>query len=281
MLYKIVHITNYTYSRFVDLEPHTVRLRARSCGFQSLRAFSLEVAPEAAGVSEVLDWEGNNTIKLWFTQPTNQLSIKITSEVETHCTNPFNYLIEPWAIQLPITDYPAPVLAQLAPYLQPISSPVIMDLAQEIWQATNGQTVNFLSELNQRIYQNCEQTVRETGDPFPPGITWNQKLGSCRDMAIIFIEACRAVGLAARFVSGYQEGVPEQEERHLHAWAEVYLPGAGWLGYDPTQGLVVSDRHIVLAASAIPRYAAPISGNFRGAGVTSDIQYTLSIQIIS
>lgn len=281
MLYKIVHITNYTYSRFVDLEPHTVRLRARSCGFQSLRAFSLEVAPEAAGVSEVLDWEGNNTIKLWFTQPTNQLSIKINSEVETHCTNPFNYLIEPWAIQLPITDYPAPVLAQLAPYLQPISSPVIMELAQEIWQATNGQTVNFLSELNQRIYQNCEQTVRETGDPFPAGITWNQKLGSCRDMAIIFIEACRAVGLAARFVSGYQEGVPEQEERHLHAWAEVYLPGAGWLGYDPTQGLVVSDRHIVLAASAIPRYAAPISGNFRGAGVTSDIQYTLSIQIIS
>ncbi|MDB9510525.1 transglutaminase family protein [Kamptonema animale CS-326] len=281
MLYKIVHLTTYSYSRFVDLEPHTVRLRARSCGFQSLRAFSLEVTPEAAGVSEVLDWEGNNTMKLWFTQPTNQLSIKITSEVETHCTNPFNYLVEPWAMQLPITDYPAPVLAQLAPYLQPITSPVIMELAQEIWQATNGQTVNFLSELNQRIYQNCEQTVRETGDPFPAGITWNQKLGSCRDMAIIFIEACRAFGLAARFVSGYQEGVPEQEERHLHAWAEVYLPGAGWLGYDPTQGLVVSDRHIVLAASAIPRYAAPISGNFRGAGVTSDIQYTLSIQIIS
>ena len=281
MLYKIVHITNYTYSRFVDLEPHTVRLRARSCGFQSLRAFFLEVTPEAAGVSEVLDWEGNNIIKLWFTQPTNQLSIKITSEVETHCTNPFNYLIEPWAIQLPITDYPAPVLAQLAPYLQPISSPVIMELAQEIWQVTNGQTVNFLSELNQRIYQNCEQIVRETGDPFPAGITWNQKLGSCRDMAIIFIEACRAVGLAARFVSGYQEGVPEQKERHLHAWAEVYLPGAGWLGYDPTQGLVVSDRHIVLAASAIPRYAAPISGNFRGAGVTSDIQYTLSIETLN
>ena len=281
MLYKIVHITTYTYSRPVDLDPHIVRLRSRSCGFQSLRAFSLEVTPEPAGVSDVLDWEGNNTIKLWFTQPTNQLKVNIISEVETHCTNPFNYLIEPWAIQFPITDYPAPVLAQLAPYLQPISSPVIMELAQEIWQVTNGQTVNFLSELNQRIYQNCEQIVRETGDPFPAGITWNQKLGSCRDMAIIFIEACRAVGLAARFVSGYQEGVPEQKERHLHAWAEVYLPGAGWLGYDPTQGLVVSDRHIVLAASAIPRYAAPISGNFRGAGVTSDIQYTLSIETLN
>jgi len=279
MLYKIVHVTTYNYSKPVDLDPHIIRLRSRCCGFQSLRTFSLEVTPEPAGRSDVLDWEGNNTIKLWFRQPTNQLKVKITSEVETHCTNPFNYLVEPWAAKLPITDYPAPVLAHLAPYLQQIVTPVIMELAQEIWQSVNGETVSFLSELNQRIYQTCQQTVRETGDPLPAGITWNQKLGSCRDIAIVFIEACRAVGLAARFVSGYQEGDINQKERHLHAWAEVYLPGAGWLGYDPTQGLAVSDRHIALVASAIPRYAAPISGNFRGADATSDMQYTLSIQI--
>ncbi|OCQ95952.1 transglutaminase [Oscillatoriales cyanobacterium USR001] len=281
MLYKIIHITTYNYSEFVNLDIHIVRLRSRSSSFQSLRAFSLEVTPQPAGISDVLDWEGNNTIKLWFTQPTNQLKIKITSEVETHCTNPFNYLLEPWAIQLPITDYPAPVLAHLAPYLQPIITPVIVELAQEIWQQTNGKTVNFLSQLNQRIYDNCQQTIRETGDPLPAGITWNQKLGSCRDMAIIFIEACRAVGLAARFVSGYQEGDKNQKERHLHAWPEVYLPGAGWLGYDPTQGLVVSDRHIALTASAIPRNAAPISGSFKGFGATSDMQYTLSIETIN
>ena len=281
MLYKIVHVTTYNYSKPVDLDPHIVRLRSRSCGFQSLRSFALEVTPEPAGISEVLDWEGNNTIKLWFKQPTNQLSVKITSEVETYCTNPFNYLLEPWAASLPITDYPAPMQAHLAPYLQQIVTPVIIDLAQEVWQAVNGETVSFLRELNQRIYENCQQTVRETGDPLPAGITWKQKLGSCRDMAIIFIEGCRAMGLAARFVSGYQEGDINQEERHLHAWAEVYLPGAGWLGYDPTQGLAVSDRHIALVASSIPRYAAPISGNFRGAGARSDIQYTLSIQTLS
>ena len=85
-------------------------------------------------------------------------------------------------------------------------------------------------------------------------------MGSCRDYAVLFMEVCRAMGIPARFVSGYQEGDTEQESRDLHAWAEVYLPGAGWRGYDPTLGLVVSDRHIPLAASAIPSYASAIEG---------------------
>ena len=225
----------------------------------------------------MLDAEGNSTIKLWFQQMTDCLKIEVNSKVETRCTNPFNYILEPWASDLPITDYPAPVLAHLQPYLQLCSDPAIVQLAQESWQAANGSTVSFLGELNQRIYQNCKYIIRETGDPFPAGITWNQKLGSCRDTAVVFIEACRIFGLAARFVSGYQEGDSDQSERHLHAWAEVYLPGAGWRGYDPTQGLAVGDRHIVLAASAIPRNAAPISGSFRGVGAKSEMTYHLEI----
>ncbi len=277
MLYHIVHTTTYNYSRTVDLEPHTVRLRSRSGGCQILRNFSIQVIPEPAGMSEMLDAEGNSTIKLWFQQMTDCLKIEVNSKVETRCTNPFNYILEPWAIDLPITDYPAPVLAHLQPYLPLCSDPAIVQLAQESWQAANGSTVGFLGELNQRIYQNCKYIIRETGDPFPAGITWNQKLGSCRDTAVIFIEACRIFGLAARFVSGYQEGDSDQSERHLHAWAEVYLPGAGWRGYDPTQGLAVGDRHIVLAASAIPRNAAPISGSFRGVGAKSEMTYNLAI----
>lgn len=281
MRYKIAHITTYTYTQPVELAPHILRLRPRSDRSQTLHSFSLEVVPEPAGVSDILDIEGNSIVQMWFKELTSQLKIEVRSQVETHCENPFNYLLEPWATHLQI-DYPASTLTQLQPYFHPLGIATSVDmavsnLAQEVWHSTNGNTVAFLGELNQRLYQDCKQTIRETGHPLPAGITWNQKLGSCRDIAIVFIEACRAVGLAARFVSGYNEGDPDQNERHLHAWVEVYLPGAGWRGYDPTQGLAVADRHIAIVASALPRNAAPISGTIRGGGTQAGIDYDLSI----
>jgi transglutaminase-like putative cysteine protease len=280
MRYKIFHNTTYTYERPVYLEPHTVRLRSRTNGNQTLHRFSLEISPEPIGVSEILDIEGNAITKIWFNEPTDHLSIKVTSEVETHCTNPFHYLLEPWAIHLPI-DYSSSMLNQLQPYLHPpkISAtpdPIIYDLAQEICHEADRKTDLFLTQLNQQIYDNCKHTIREKGAPLPAGITWKQKLGSCRDLAVVFIEVCRVVGLAARFVSGYREGDVTKEERHLHAWAEVYLPGAGWRGYDPTEGLVVADRHIALVASALPKNASPIYGSFRGQAKSS-MEYHLKI----
>ena len=286
MRYQIVHATAYRYDGFVTLEPHVIRLRSRCDGWQKLHTFALEVVPEPAGVSQIIDLEGNDLVRVWFQEPTDHLIVKATSEIETFCTNPFTYLLEPWATELPI-DYPTSMLAHLQPYL--LGSlinglygvdPIAVQLAQEITHAVDNHTTTFLSELNQRIYQSCQYVVRETGDPLPAGITWTQKQGSCRDLAVLFIEVCRAVGLAARFVSGYQEGDPEQQERDLHAWAEVYLPGAGWRGYDPTQGLAVSDRHIALVASALPRQAAPITGIVRGGGSQSQMQYHLLIDRI-
>lgn len=281
MRYHIVHTTTYTYDQPVALEPHTLRLRPRSEGFQTLHHFSLEVDPEPTGLSQVIDPEGNAVIRAWFKQPTDHLSFKTISDVETHCSNPFHYLLEPWALTLPI-DYPVSVLTQLQPYLQRYGiptavDPAVMQLAQEC-QADNNSTLPFLSQLNQRIYHSCQYTVRETGDPLPAGYTWVHKSGSCRDLAILFAETCRAVGLAARFVSGYQEGDLDQQDRDLHAWAEVYLPGAGWRGYDPTQGLVVADRHVVLAASAFSRHATPVSGSLRGQGSQLGMEVHLSIQ---
>lgn len=281
MRYHIVHTTTYTYDRPVSLEPHVLRLRPRCDGSQTLQHFFLEVTPEPAGISQVIDPEGNATVRMWFREPTDCLHFEVTSEVETCCTSPFNYLLEPWALKLPI-DYPMSMLTQLQSYLQQCGTlktvnPAVVQLAEEIYQVVNGETLTFLSELNQRIYQSCQYKVRETGDPLPAGITWTHKSGSCRDLAVLFIEACRVVGLAARFVSGYQEGDPDQQERDLHAWVEVYLPGAGWRGYDPTQGLAVADRHVVLAASAFSRNAAPISGNLRGQGSQLEMQVHLSI----
>jgi transglutaminase-like putative cysteine protease len=157
---------------------------------------------------------------------------------------------------------------------------VAMQLAQDIAKAVEYNPVMFLSELNQRIYCTCKYYVRETGAPLPPGITWSQQAGSCRDLAVLFMAACRAVGLACRFVSGYQEGDPDTPERDLHAWAEVYLPGAGWRGYDPTQGLVTSDRHIPLVASAWPGQAAPVSG-VRSGGARSVLKYQIALQTLA
>lgn len=281
MLYQITHWTTYTYNKEVHLEPHILRLRSRSDHYQTLRSFNLEITPQPLGISTILDLPDNVVDKVWFDRPTNQLTVKVTSQVATHCENPFNYLLEPWAISLPI-DYPAAILNQLQPYLQPLGKPGyinsdIANLAEEICLATNNQTALFPSELNQRLYQNCSYFIRETGEPLPPGITWQQKSGSCRDLTMVFIEACRAVGLAARFVSGYQEGDPDQKERHLHAWAEVYLPGAGWRGFDPTHGLAVADRHVALVASILPLHATPIAGAIKGVNAQSQMNYGIEM----
>ncbi|NEO26236.1 MAG: transglutaminase family protein, partial [Kamptonema sp. SIO4C4] len=151
----------------------------------------------------------------------------------------------------------------------------------DIAQKTGHDPVAFLNELNQRIYHQCNYITRETGAPQSAGQTWQQKEGSCRDLAVLFMDICRVMGLASRFVSGYQEGDPDMAEWDLHAWVEVYLPGAGWRGYDPSQGLIVCDRHIALVASAKPRYTTPIVGDYIPAtvDVAVPIQSRLSSKI--
>ena len=261
-------------------------MHPRSDSWQKLHDFVLSVQPQPQNRSESIDLDGNHVSKLWFTTPTERLSIQIMTKVETYCANPFNYLLEPWAITLPI-EYPNFLFKQLQPYLQSYSfipDSAALELAQEILQETQGNTLNFLFALNQRIYQSCEYITRETGEPWQAGVTWRNKKGSCRDLTVLFMEVCRATGLAARFVSGYQEGDPDLIEGELHAWVEVYLPGGGWRGYDPTHGLAVSDRHIALAASAIPSYAAPVVGvvspvkaEIQGEPVNSTLEAQISI----
>jgi transglutaminase-like putative cysteine protease len=134
-----------------------------------------------------------------------------------------------------------------------------------------------LNALNQKIYKSCGYLLRIDGAPWPPGVTWSKKSGSCRDLAVLFMEVCRSIGLAARFVSGYEAGV-ESPERYLHAWAEVFLPGAGWRGYDPTHGLVVADGHIVLAAAPRQQQTMPIEGQVQGKVVAEKMTELLLIQ---
>ncbi|WP_448562732.1 transglutaminase family protein [Trichothermofontia sp.] len=289
MRYHIVHRTTYRYSQPVELEPHVVRLRPRSDLSQTLHAFQLGVDPPATHTTQQVDLDGNNLLHLRFEGATDRLTITATSTVETHWPNPFVYILEPWATHLPI-DYPSALLTQLQPYLTSLTpghnspDPAAIQLAYEVAHANDNNVVALLSDLNQRIYKDCEHQIRETGAPFPPGLTWQQKVGSCRDFAVLFMAVCRQLGLASRFVSGYQEGDPNPDDasaakpdRHLHAWVEVYLPGAGWRGYDPTHGLAVAAGHVALVASPYPHLCAPISGRFRGPGVKAEMSYELGI----
>jgi transglutaminase-like putative cysteine protease len=203
MRYQIYHQTIYTYSQSVVLQPHLLRLRPRSNGWQILHNFTLEVIPTPTGIAEIVDLDGNDCTQVWFTEPTEKLVIEVNSEIETLQDNPFNYMPEPWAIELPI-NYPSFLLEQLQPYLQfygAASDPVLIQFAQEILQAVGGNTLDFLSTLNQRIYQECQYLTRDYGEPWHGGITWSQKRGSCRDFALLFMDVCRLMQLATRFVN--------------------------------------------------------------------------------
>jgi transglutaminase-like putative cysteine protease len=150
--------------------------------------------------------------------------------------------------------------------------------AETIAREVDGRTLPFLTALCGRIHDTCAYVIREDGDPLPGEETLARGAGSCRDLAVLFMDACRARGIAARFVSGYQEGRSPQDRSDMHAWSEVYLPGGGWRGYDPTLGLAVADRHIALASAAVPQLAAPISGSFRGADVSTSFQAKIEIR---
>jgi transglutaminase-like putative cysteine protease len=281
-VYRIQHSLNYTYSQPVTFAPHQVRLRPRANVHQSVINFTLSILPIPQKLVEAVDLDGNNSIVAWFdNNPATNLQILAQTTVSTHLSDPFNYLLEPWATQLPI-DYPVSLSQQLQPYLAGYLcrsiDPVAAELAGVIWQTVNGNPLSFVSELNRQIYQTCKYTLRDTGAALPPGVTWHNRSGSCRDLTVLFIEVCRAVGLAGRFVSGYEAGA-ETDDRHLHAWAEIYLPGAGWRGYDPTHGLVVSDNHIAIFSSPFPAQTTPVDGKLRTIGaVKTEMSYQLLIE---
>jgi transglutaminase-like putative cysteine protease len=279
MLFKGSHLIRYSYSLPVFLEPHVLRLRPRNDTSQQIREFSMRVEPPPAGTHDFLDAEGNLATSVWFEGKIEAMTVSSTFEVRTLCANPFGFLVTENAFcQLP-SRYTGSDANALAPFLgtaEPESE--IKAFVQHLVEKAAGNSLDFLVLLNTAIYENFTVEIRDDGPPLPPVLTMERKQGSCRDFAVLFIAACRSVGLAARFVSGYQEGDPDMVQRHLHAWAEVYIPGAGWRGYDPTHGLAVADRHIVLAASYHSSGAAPTSGTFRGTGSTALMDYAIDLR---
>jgi transglutaminase-like putative cysteine protease len=279
-MFQISHSIAYEYSQPVVLLPHKLRLRPQCSAQQAVTQFGIQITPTPLKIVDVRDLDGNDILQVWFEPlPVTKLTIQSQLQVLAHLSKPFDYLLESWAVKLPI-DYPHVVWQRLQPYLQGylgvVIDPVAAQLGAGIWAEHQGIT-DFLNALNQKIHQSCGYLLRIDGLPWPPSVTWNNRSGSCRDLAVLFIEVCRSVGLAARFVSGYEAGV-DAPDRYLHAWAEVFLPGAGWRGYDPTHGLVVADGHIVLAAAPSQQQTMPVEGQVQGKIVAEKMTDQLLIQ---
>jgi len=280
MRFRVDHVTAYHYSAPVRLGAHRLRLRPRCDGGQVLMDYRLEIAPEPILSTEYPDLEGNTVTQVWFTGETDSLSIRAWLEVETLRTNPFDYLVDTGATAVPLT-YATGVREQLILYCTPRHpGREVRELAHGLGDEAQGQTLVFLNLLNHRLFAGVERIIRHHGEPQPPEVTLASRRGACRDVALLFMEVCRNLGLAARFVSGYQRGDLDRDRRYLHAWPEVYIPGGGWRGYDPSHGLAVGDAHVAVAAAADPHQASPVDGTFAASGANSRLETALSIHVV-
>ena len=278
MTFDILHVTEYRYSEPVTLDHHVVRLTPRPGPSQIILSHELTIEPTPKGRTELTDAEGNAAVYVWFAEKTDYLRIVNHCVVETLIENPFDFVLSPEDAQIPMRLDPSEHEA-LNLYLErPWPSKAVDAWAQGLVEKANASTIAFISELNKTLYEDFDTLLRESGDPYSPEECLTLRTGACRDLTVLFIDACRSVGIPARFVSGYQEaeGVIE---RHLHAWPEVYLPGAGWRGYDPTMNLAVANRHVPLAASYSSFGAAPVTGSFWGRQVVSTLSHSLELSV--
>ncbi|MDT5231350.1 MAG: hypothetical protein QOJ56_252 [Mycobacterium sp.] len=276
------HRTSYTFDRPVRVFPHVVRLRPAPHSRTPIEAYSLRVEPADHFINWQQDAVGNFVCRLTFPNPMSRLTITVGLIADLKVINPFDFFIEEWAETWPSAGftYPETLSDDLKPYLRPVDEHGTGSGPGELVQAwvrnfsmpEGTRTINALVELNRRINTDLGYSVRMEHGVQTPDFTLRTGVGSCRDFAWLLVSILRQLGLAARFVSGYLVQLasdikaldgpsgPAADFTDLHAWAEVYIPGAGWIGLDPTSGLFAGQGHIPLAATPHPASAAPISG---------------------
>ena len=265
MRISVDHSTIYHYDDAVYLEPHTFRLRPRMSSSQRLLAFDLQIEPAPAGTTECLDQDGNLSLHAWFDSPTRELNVRTRFDVELLRENPFDFVLPSESLHLPFW-YREPLGTALAPYRGDahIAEPV-KKFARSIAAGAQWNSLPFLAALNHDLFHRSRHVIRPDGPPWPSERTLSQMEGSCRDLAVLFCDASRVMGFAARFVSGYECAAAGPHDSYMHAWAEVYLPSVGWRGYDPSRGLAVANAHVAVAAGFDHDLASPVAGTYRGA----------------
>ena len=278
MNFRIKHRLSYHYASPAILGPHILRLRPRDDGSQRILDQHLTIQPQPSLLSRQSDAYGNVEYRAWFLGSTSALLVESECVVETERVNPFDYILDPAFNKLPYGPSLLEAYPGLEPYLKMNTpAPAATALAQKLCSEAHGEANAFVLRLNKWIYEHLEQVHRENGEAWNADQCLLEQRGACRDVAQLFLACARSLGLPGRFVSGYFEGDSEKRDKDLHAWVEVYLPGGGWRGFDPSQGLAVADRHIALCAAPEPDGAAAISGTFgaplAGSTLVAEVQF--------
>lgn len=265
------HVTEYRYDRLITLGPHEVRLRPAPHCRTPVLSYSLSIEPPQHFINWQQDPHGNFVARLTFQRPTREFRVAVDLLADMTVINPFDFFIEEAAEQFPF-QYAPDLAKDLVPFLECL--PVGPRLAEYLREVDDSprKCVAFLVDLNVKLQRDIQYLIRMEPGVQSPDETLGKRSGSCRDSAWLLVQILRNFGLAARFVSGYLiqlmpdvkplEGAAgaTHDFTDLHAWAEVFLPGAGWIGLDPTSGLLTGEGHLPLAATPAPQTAAPISG---------------------
>lgn len=268
---KLNHVTHYRYDRLVGLSPQLVRLRPAPHCRTPILAYSQRITPGEHFINWQQDPQGNYLARLVFPEKTREFKVEIDLVAELSVINPFDFFLEPYAEKFPF-NYTEEQLRELAPYLVKLpGTPKFTDFLNSVNLDPVG-SVDFLVALNQQVQQAVGYTIRMEPGVQTPEETLSKATGSCRDSGWLLVQLLRHLGLAARFVSGYLIQLtpdvksldgpsgPAADFTDLHAWCEVFLPGAGWIGLDPTSGLFAGEGHIPLACTPEPSSAAPVFG---------------------
>ena len=282
----LTHRTSYRYDRAVGLGPQVIRLRPAPHSRTPVVSYALHVEPKPHFINWQQDSQGNFLARVVFPDKVTRFDVTVDLVADMATINPFDFFLEPDAETWPFAY--DPVLTQeLAPYRRltppgPLLNAFFADTPRD-----SQPTVSMLVALNRRIQQHVSYIVRMEPGVWTPEEVLGAGKGSCRDSAWLLVQVLRHLGVAARFVSGYLIQLaadvkpvdgpagPEADFTDLHAWAEAYLPGAGWVGFDPTSGLLAAEFHLPLSAASDPRLAAPVSGTHEACGVTFSTSLSL------
>jgi len=284
----IEHRTVYRYERRVRLGPQEVRLRPAPHCRTPILAYSLRVTPDEHYVNWQQDPFGNHLARFVFPKPTDELSVTVSLVADMTVINPFDFFVDDSAREWPFSYDPS-LAHDLAPCLTlDDQGPRLDDWVAAVSRTPIG-VIDFLVDLNQRVRDDVAYSIRMDPGVQTPDETLGSALGSCRDSAWLLVQILRRLGIAARFASGYLvqmaqdvestdvsgPSVPRADVTDLHAWTEAYIPGAGWVGLDPTSGLLTGEGHIPLACTSLPAAAMPITGSMEPTGTTLEYSNTV------